>query len=121
MVLSHQDQQVTMPPTTPYAGKFNSNPYTNHSNNNQDLQGANLQDLHHHSIKHHHTYSPLEASYGEMCYHDNSLVSGSLEALIQHLVPTVDYYPDVSPMVQSSVCPSLPSTCLIPLSNSSLL
>ncbi|XP_046901043.1 ras-GEF domain-containing family member 1B-B isoform X1 [Hypomesus transpacificus] len=85
-----------MPPTTPYAGKFNSNPYTNHSNNNQDLQGANLQDLHHHSIKHHHTYSPLEASYGEMCYHDNSLVSGSLEALIQHLVPTVDYYPDRS-------------------------
>lgn len=36
------------------------------------------------------------ASYGEMCYHDNSLVSASLEALIQHLVPTVDYYPDVS-------------------------
>lgn len=36
------------------------------------------------------------ASYGEMCYHDNSLVSASLEALIQHLVPTVDYYPDRS-------------------------
>uniref|UniRef100_A0A8C6PKZ8 RasGEF domain family, member 1Bb n=1 Tax=Nothobranchius furzeri TaxID=105023 RepID=A0A8C6PKZ8_NOTFU len=32
----------------------------------------------------------------EMCYHDNSLVSASLEALIQHLVPTVDYYPDRS-------------------------
>uniref|UniRef100_A0ACB8E950 Ras-GEF domain-containing member 1B n=1 Tax=Sphaerodactylus townsendi TaxID=933632 RepID=A0ACB8E950_9SAUR len=27
-------------------------------------------------------------------YHDNNLLSGSLEALIQHLVPTVDYYPD---------------------------
>lgn len=38
----------------------------------------------------------VTASYGEMCYHDNSLVSASLEALIQHLVPTVDYYPDVS-------------------------
>lgn len=37
----------------------------------------------------------ITASYGEMCYHDNSLVSASLEALIQHLVPTVDYYPDV--------------------------
>lgn len=37
----------------------------------------------------------VTASYGEMCYHDNSLVSASLEALIQHLVPTVDYYPDV--------------------------
>lgn len=41
-------------------------------------------------------YGPaITASYGEMCYHDNSLVSASLEALIQHLVPTVDYYPDV--------------------------
>ncbi|XP_077353787.1 ras-GEF domain-containing family member 1B-B-like isoform X2 [Festucalex cinctus] len=38
----------------------------------------------------------ITASYGEMCYHDNSLVSASLEALIQHLVPTVDYYPDRS-------------------------
>uniref|UniRef100_A0A671WIM8 RasGEF domain family, member 1Bb n=1 Tax=Sparus aurata TaxID=8175 RepID=A0A671WIM8_SPAAU len=37
----------------------------------------------------------VTASYGEMCYHDNSLVSASLEALIQHLVPTVDYYPDI--------------------------
>lgn len=37
----------------------------------------------------------VATSYGEMCYHDNSLVSASLEALIQHLVPTVDYYPDV--------------------------
>ncbi|XP_005729304.1 ras-GEF domain-containing family member 1B-B-like [Pundamilia nyererei] len=38
----------------------------------------------------------VTTSYGEMCYHDNSLVSASLEALIQHLVPTVDYYPDRS-------------------------
>uniref|UniRef100_A0A8C7MS64 RasGEF domain family, member 1Bb n=1 Tax=Oncorhynchus kisutch TaxID=8019 RepID=A0A8C7MS64_ONCKI len=63
-----------MPPTTPYAGKFS--PY-----NNDNL---------------HKYHQPMEASYGDMCYHDNSLVSGSLEALIQHLVPTVDYYPDRS-------------------------
>ncbi|KAM4634192.1 ras-GEF domain-containing family member 1B-B-like [Polymixia lowei] len=46
--------------------------------------------------KDHHYGNGITASYGEMCYHDNSLVSGSLEALIQHLVPTVDYYPDRS-------------------------
>uniref|UniRef100_A0A096M4E2 RasGEF domain family, member 1Bb n=1 Tax=Poecilia formosa TaxID=48698 RepID=A0A096M4E2_POEFO len=61
-----------MPPTTPYAGKFNSCP--SYGNNN-------------------HVQPP--SPYGEMCYHDNSLVSASLEALIQHLVPTVDYYPDI--------------------------
>lgn len=42
----------------------------------------------------------ITASYGEMCYHDNSLVSASLEALIQHLVPTVDYYPDVRNLLE---------------------
>uniref|UniRef100_A0A673Y8W2 RasGEF domain family, member 1Bb n=1 Tax=Salmo trutta TaxID=8032 RepID=A0A673Y8W2_SALTR len=68
---------VNMPPTTPYAGKFSPSPY----NNNNNL---------------HKYHQPMEASYGDMCYHDNSLVSGSLEALIQHLVPTVDYYPDRS-------------------------
>uniref|UniRef100_A0A8C7IN92 RasGEF domain family, member 1Bb n=2 Tax=Oncorhynchus kisutch TaxID=8019 RepID=A0A8C7IN92_ONCKI len=68
------DNDVNMPPTTPYAGKFS--PY-----NNDNL---------------HKYHQPMEASYGDMCYHDNSLVSGSLEALIQHLVPTVDYYPDRS-------------------------
>lgn len=68
---------VNMPPTTPYAGKFSPSPY----NNNDNL---------------HKYHQPMEASYGDMCYHDNSLVSGSLEALIQHLVPTVDYYPDRS-------------------------
>ncbi|KAM9517609.1 ras-GEF domain-containing family member 1B-B-like [Salvelinus alpinus] len=66
-----------MPPTTPCAGKFSPSPY----NNNNNL---------------HKYHQPMEASYGDMCYHDNSLVSGSLEALIQHLVPTVDYYPDRS-------------------------
>ncbi|XP_033861646.1 ras-GEF domain-containing family member 1B isoform X4 [Acipenser ruthenus] len=39
-------------------------------------------------------YQTKEDSYGGLYYHDNSLVSGSLEALIQHLVPSVDYYPD---------------------------
>uniref|UniRef100_A0A8C5AXL5 Uncharacterized protein n=1 Tax=Gadus morhua TaxID=8049 RepID=A0A8C5AXL5_GADMO len=29
-----------------------------------------------------------------LCYHDSQLVSGSLDALIQRLVPTLDYYPD---------------------------
>ncbi|CAB1322457.1 unnamed protein product, partial [Coregonus sp. 'balchen'] len=29
-------------------------------------------------------------------YHDNTLVSGSLEALIHHLVPSMDYYPDMT-------------------------
>ncbi|XP_041741444.1 ras-GEF domain-containing family member 1B-B isoform X2 [Coregonus clupeaformis] len=66
-----------MPPTTPYAGKFSPSPYNNNINLNKYHQ-------------------PMEVSYGDMCYHDNSLVSGSLEALIQHLVPTVDYYPDRS-------------------------
>lgn len=63
-----------MPQTTPYAGKFSPNPYSNTSTH----------------------YVPVETVYGGLCYHDNSLVSGSLEALIQHLVPTVDYFPDVS-------------------------
>lgn len=63
-----------MPQTTPYAGKFSPNPYRDTSTH----------------------YVPVETVYGGLCYHDNSLVSGSLEALIQHLVPTVDYFPDVS-------------------------
>ncbi|CAB1352113.1 unnamed protein product, partial [Coregonus sp. 'balchen'] len=63
---------VNMPPTTPYAGKFSPSPYNNNINLNKYHQ-------------------PMEVSYGDMCYHDNSLVSGSLEALIQHLVPTRSY------------------------------
>ncbi|XP_045069963.1 ras-GEF domain-containing family member 1B-A isoform X2 [Coregonus clupeaformis] len=37
-----------------------------------------------------------EEGYGNtgLYYHDNTLVSGSLEALIHHLVPNMDYYPD---------------------------
>ncbi|XP_030624554.1 ras-GEF domain-containing family member 1B-B isoform X2 [Chanos chanos] len=63
-----------MPQTTPFVGKYSPNPY---------------------SSSHTH-YQPLEESYGGLHYHDNNLVSGSLEALIQHLVPTVDYFPDRS-------------------------
>ncbi|RVE68678.1 hypothetical protein OJAV_G00095240 [Oryzias javanicus] len=36
----------------------------------------------------------FQTSEEGLCYHDNNLVSGSLEALIHHLVPTLDYYPD---------------------------
>ncbi|XP_015220582.1 ras-GEF domain-containing family member 1B-A isoform X2 [Lepisosteus oculatus] len=39
-------------------------------------------------------YQTNEDSYGGLYYHDNNLVSGSVEALIQLLVPNVDYYPD---------------------------
>uniref|UniRef100_A0A1A7YSR6 RasGEF domain family, member 1Ba n=1 Tax=Iconisemion striatum TaxID=60296 RepID=A0A1A7YSR6_9TELE len=39
-------------------------------------------------------YPSTEQSYPGLYYHDNNLVSGPLEALIHHLVPTVDYYPD---------------------------
>ncbi|POI27429.1 hypothetical protein CIB84_008821, partial [Bambusicola thoracicus] len=39
-------------------------------------------------------YQSKEDGCGGLYYHDNNLLSGSLEALIQHLVPSVDYYPD---------------------------
>ncbi|KAK9974533.1 hypothetical protein ABG768_022622, partial [Culter alburnus] len=39
-------------------------------------------------------YKAKEEDYEGLYYHDNNLVSGSLEALIEHLVPTVAYYPD---------------------------
>ncbi|CAL8344295.1 unnamed protein product [Lota lota] len=35
-----------------------------------------------------------DEDYPSLCYHDNQLVSGSLDALIQQLVPMLDYYPD---------------------------
>lgn len=31
---------------------------------------------------------------GDLIFQDGRLISGSLEALMEHLVPTVDYYPD---------------------------
>uniref|UniRef100_A0A672Z853 RasGEF domain family member 1B n=1 Tax=Sphaeramia orbicularis TaxID=375764 RepID=A0A672Z853_9TELE len=40
------------------------------------------------------SYQTTEDSRAGLCYQDNNLVSGSLEALIQHLVPTVEYFPD---------------------------
>jgi len=60
-----------MPQTTPYSSKFNPSTAYGHR-------------------------QPVEENYGGLHYRDNKLVSGSLEALIQLLVPTVDYYPDVS-------------------------
>lgn len=33
---------------------------------------------------------------GDLIFQDGRLISGSLEALMEHLVPTLDYYPDVS-------------------------
>lgn len=41
-------------------------------------------------------YHSKEESSSDLYYQENNLLSGSLEALIQHLVPSVDYYPDVS-------------------------
>lgn len=46
-------------------------------------------------------FQTKEEGYPGLFYHDNNLVSGSLEALIHHLVPTVDYYPDVSVLMFS--------------------
>ncbi|XP_074691153.1 LOW QUALITY PROTEIN: ras-GEF domain-containing family member 1B-like [Strix aluco] len=59
-----------MPQTPPFAAVFDSSGY------NRNL------------------YQSEEDNSGGLCYHDNNLLSGSLEALIQHLVPSVDCYPD---------------------------
>uniref|UniRef100_A0A8C3XKK1 RasGEF domain family member 1B n=2 Tax=Chelydra serpentina TaxID=8475 RepID=A0A8C3XKK1_CHESE len=59
-----------MPQTPPFAAMFDSSGY------NRNL------------------YQSKEDNCGGLYYHDNNLLSGSLEALIQHLVPNVDYYPD---------------------------
>uniref|UniRef100_A0A8B9K6S7 RasGEF domain family member 1B n=1 Tax=Astyanax mexicanus TaxID=7994 RepID=A0A8B9K6S7_ASTMX len=59
-----------MPQTPPFPGMFGSSGY------NKNL------------------YQSKEEDYGGLYYHENNLVSGSLEALIQHLVPSVAYYPD---------------------------
>ncbi|XP_077457228.1 ras-GEF domain-containing family member 1B-A [Stigmatopora argus] len=39
-------------------------------------------------------YQAKDEVYSGLHYRDNNLVSGSLEALIRHLLPTADYYPD---------------------------
>ncbi|KAL4623279.1 ras-GEF domain-containing family member 1B isoform X2 [Arapaima gigas] len=62
--------KVNMPQTPPFPAVFGTNGYNN-----------NL-------------CQTKEDCYGGLYYQDNNLVSGSLEALIQHLVPRVDYYPD---------------------------
>ncbi|XP_074948503.1 LOW QUALITY PROTEIN: ras-GEF domain-containing family member 1B [Phalacrocorax aristotelis] len=59
-----------MPQTPPFAAMFDSSGY------NRNL------------------YQSKEGNYGGLYYHDNNLLSRSLEALIQHLVPNVDYCPD---------------------------
>ncbi|OCT58572.1 hypothetical protein XELAEV_18002007mg [Xenopus laevis] len=46
------------------------------------------------SCFHRNLYQSKEESCSDLYYQDNNLLSGSLEALIQHLVPNVDYYPD---------------------------
>ncbi|KAI4820745.1 hypothetical protein KUCAC02_028714 [Chaenocephalus aceratus] len=59
-----------MPQTPPFTGQLNTSGY------NKNL------------------YQTKEEGYSGLYYHDNNLTSGSLEALIHHLVPTLDYYPD---------------------------
>uniref|UniRef100_A0A670ZSZ1 RasGEF domain family member 1B n=1 Tax=Pseudonaja textilis TaxID=8673 RepID=A0A670ZSZ1_PSETE len=61
-----------MPQTPPFAAMFDSSGYSRY------------------------LFQSKEDSCEGLYYHDNNLLSGSLEALIQHLVPTLDYYPDVS-------------------------
>ncbi|XP_060003941.1 ras-GEF domain-containing family member 1B isoform X4 [Lagenorhynchus albirostris] len=63
-------RKESMPQTPPFSAMFDSSGY------NRNL------------------YQSAEDSCGGLYYHDNNLLSGSLEALIQHLVPNVDYYPD---------------------------
>ncbi|XP_017897878.1 PREDICTED: ras-GEF domain-containing family member 1A isoform X5 [Capra hircus] len=48
---------------------------------------------------------------GDLIFQDGRLISGSLEALMEHLVPTVDYYPDTPRRRQlllwALLCPGL--------------
>ncbi|XP_063166104.1 ras-GEF domain-containing family member 1B isoform X3 [Candoia aspera] len=62
--------QESMPQTPPFAAMFDSSGYSRY------------------------LFQSKEDSCEGLYYHDNNLLSGSLEALIQHLVPTLDYYPD---------------------------
>lgn len=71
--------QERMPQTPPFAAMFDSSGYS-----------RNL-------------YQSKEDNCGGLYYHDNNLLSGSLEALIQHLVPNIDYYPDVSLYTQLTI------------------
>uniref|UniRef100_A0A669PYE2 RasGEF domain family member 1B n=1 Tax=Phasianus colchicus TaxID=9054 RepID=A0A669PYE2_PHACC len=69
-VFAAREKVERMPQTPPFAAMFDSSGY------NRNL------------------YQSKEDGCGGLYYHDNNLLSGSLEALIQHLVPSVDYYPD---------------------------
>uniref|UniRef100_A0A4W3HYQ4 RasGEF domain family member 1C n=1 Tax=Callorhinchus milii TaxID=7868 RepID=A0A4W3HYQ4_CALMI len=44
----------------------------------------------------HHLHPAKEVDHGGLLFQDGNLISASLEALIQHLIPTVDYYPEVT-------------------------
>uniref|UniRef100_A0A6Q2YXM4 Ras-GEF domain-containing protein n=1 Tax=Esox lucius TaxID=8010 RepID=A0A6Q2YXM4_ESOLU len=73
---SQRQEQDNMPQTPPLTGILVSGGY------NKNLYQSQ---------------SPAEGQgYGSagLYYHDNILVSGSMEALIHHLVPSLDYYPD---------------------------
>jgi len=48
-------------------------------------------------------YQSKEDHCGGLCYHDNNILSGSLEALMQQLVPNVYYYPDVHLYIQLTI------------------
>lgn len=39
-------------------------------------------------------HKPTRILFQALVYRDGNLVSGSLEALVQHMVPTEEYYPD---------------------------
>lgn len=43
-----------------------------------------------------HLHTSKEGEQGGLIFQDGNLTSASLDALIQHLIPTTDYYPEVS-------------------------
>lgn len=43
-----------------------------------------------------HLHTSKEDEQGGLIFQDGNLTSASLDALIQHLIPTTDYYPEVS-------------------------
>lgn len=44
----------------------------------------------------HHLHPSKEDNEGGLIFQDGNLTSASLDALVQHLTPTADYYPEVS-------------------------
>ncbi|XP_053154728.1 ras-GEF domain-containing family member 1C isoform X2 [Hemicordylus capensis] len=42
----------------------------------------------------HHLHPTKQSDEGELIFQDGNLTSASLDALIQHLIPTADYYPE---------------------------